>query len=44
MADGGPAHTGCLGFGHERVVLALVRAHGTDPEAWPAGVREALWG
>jgi seryl-tRNA synthetase len=44
LAGGEVAHTACLGFGHERIVLALVRAHGTDHGAWPAGVREALWG
>jgi seryl-tRNA synthetase len=43
-ADGGPAHTACLGFGEERVVLALLHAHGLDPAAWPAAVREELWG
>jgi seryl-tRNA synthetase len=43
MADGGPAHTACLGFGLERISLALVRAHGVDPETWPAEVREQLW-
>jgi seryl-tRNA synthetase len=43
LADGGPAHTACLGFGHERVVLALLRAHGLDPGSWPADVRSSLW-
>jgi seryl-tRNA synthetase len=43
MADGGPAHTACLGFGLERISLALVRAHGVDPDTWPAEVREQLW-
>lgn len=43
LADGGTAHTACLGFGQERVVLALLRAHGLDPDGWPAGVRAELW-
>jgi seryl-tRNA synthetase len=43
LADGGPVHTACLGFGHERVVLALLRVHGLDPAAWPAEVARALW-
>jgi seryl-tRNA synthetase len=43
LADGGVAHTACLGFGHERIVLALLRTHGLDPAAWPAAVREELW-
>jgi seryl-tRNA synthetase len=44
LADGQPAHTGCVGFGLERVALALFRHHGLDPKAWPKGVRAALWG
>jgi seryl-tRNA synthetase len=43
-ADGGVAHTACLGFGHERIVLALLRTHGLDVGAWPAEVRSLLWG
>lgn len=44
-AEGGEtAHTACVGFGHERVILALLKHHGTDVEAWPASVRKALWG
>lgn len=41
-ADGASAHTACVGFGLERLVLALVRRHGTDAGAWPAAVRAAL--
>jgi seryl-tRNA synthetase len=44
LADGTGAHTACLGFGLERISLALFRAHGLDPEAWPAEVRGELWG
>lgn len=44
LADGGCAHTACLGFGHERIVLALLRTHGFDVEAWPGAVRQELWG
>ena len=44
LADGRLAHTACLGFGHERVVLALLRTHGLDPGAWPGAVRGRLWG
>jgi seryl-tRNA synthetase len=36
------AHTGCVGFGMERVALALFKAHGLDPESWPRAVKEAL--
>lgn len=42
-ADGATAHTACLGFGHERIVLALLRTHGLDPASWPGAVREELW-
>ena len=44
LADGGAAHTACLGFGQERIVLALLRAHGLDIDAWPDEVRRELWG
>ncbi|MGI8712459.1 MAG: amino acid--[acyl-carrier-protein] ligase [Solirubrobacteraceae bacterium] len=44
LADGGIAHTACLGFGHERIVLGLLRTHGLDPEAWPASVIAELSG
>jgi seryl-tRNA synthetase len=42
-ADGGVAHTACLGFGHERIVLALMKTHGLDVAAWPDEVRRELW-
>ena len=42
LEDGGLAHTACLGFGHERVVLALLRRHGLDIGAWPDDVRSEL--
>ena len=43
MADGGPAHTACLGFGLERITLGLLRRHGLDPATWPEDVRKELW-
>ncbi|TAL65983.1 MAG: amino acid--[acyl-carrier-protein] ligase [Burkholderiaceae bacterium] len=42
-ADESVAHTACLGFGMERVTLALIKTHGFDPERWPADVRAQLW-
>lgn len=42
LTGGALAHTACLGFGHERIVLALLRTHGLDPQAWPPAVREEL--
>jgi seryl-tRNA synthetase len=43
-ADGEPAHTGCVGFGIERLTLALLRHHGFALAKWPRRVREALGG
>ena len=42
-ADGAVAHTACVGFGVERITLALLRAHGLKPARWPAEVRHGLW-
>ena len=43
MSDGDErAHTACLGFGLERIALALFRTHGLEPDAWPATVQEEL--
>jgi seryl-tRNA synthetase len=41
--DGETAHTACLGFGMERVCMALFKHHGFDPTKWPARVRAELW-
>jgi seryl-tRNA synthetase len=41
-ADGQPAHTACIGFGVERIALALFRHHGFDPAQWPQGVKRVL--
>jgi seryl-tRNA synthetase len=43
LHDGNGAHTACLGFGLERITLALLRAHGLDLAAWPQAVRGRLW-
>lgn len=37
------AHTACLGFGMERLIMALFKQHGFDTKAWPQAVREKLW-
>lgn len=42
--EGDTAHSACLGFGEERITLALFRTHGLDVERWPDGVRTQLWG
>jgi seryl-tRNA synthetase len=41
--DGTLAHTACVGFGLERITLALISRHGFDPETWPAPIRDRLW-
>lgn len=41
--DGEVANTACLGFGLERVTMALFRHHGFDPATWPEAVRQRLW-
>lgn len=44
LDDGSGAHTACLGFGLERIALALFKTHGLEVGSWPADVREELWG
>jgi seryl-tRNA synthetase len=41
--DGKTANTACLGFGLERIVMALFRTHGFSVERWPGSVRQRLW-
>jgi seryl-tRNA synthetase len=43
LADGGQAHTACLGFGLERITVALFHEHGFDVKAWPKEVHNHLW-
>jgi seryl-tRNA synthetase len=43
LSDGGGAHTACLGFGLERIAIALFRTHGFEIPAWPSEVRRTLW-
>jgi len=42
-AAGETAHTACVGFGLERITLALLRHLGMDPASWPAATRAQLW-
>ena len=42
-AGGEPAHSACVGFGLERITLALFAEHGLDTERWPRGVQKRLW-
>lgn len=40
--DGSPAHTACIGFGLERIALALFKTHGLALQGWSPAVRTAL--
>jgi seryl-tRNA synthetase len=42
LHDGSVANTACLGFGLERITLALFRKHGLDTNTWSSEVREQL--
>lgn len=42
LEDGSVANTACLGFGLERITLALFRKHGMDTREWPSAVCERL--
>jgi seryl-tRNA synthetase len=41
-SDNEVAHTACVGFGLERITLALFKAHGFDATRWPSAVRTIL--
>ncbi|CAJ0868403.1 Amino acid--[acyl-carrier-protein] ligase 1 [freshwater sediment metagenome] len=40
--DGELAHSGCVAFGIDRLVIALFSTHGLEVGDWPASVRELL--
>jgi seryl-tRNA synthetase len=40
--DGKTAHSACVGFGLERIALALLKTHGFTIAAWPREVRDVL--
>jgi seryl-tRNA synthetase len=42
-ADGLRANSACVGFGIERIVLALFAQHGFEIEKWPDAVCTELW-
>jgi seryl-tRNA synthetase len=39
---GEPAHTSCVAFGIDRLVVAMFATHGVDLGAWPVATRKAL--
>ncbi len=42
QAGNEPAHTGCLGFGYERLALAFLAQHGLEENQWPRAVADAV--
>lgn len=42
QSNGADAHTACLGFGIDRLMIGLLKTHGFDVSAWPASVRGIL--
>jgi seryl-tRNA synthetase len=42
LADGAPAHSGCVAFGLERWVLAVLAQLGVDDREWPEAARAWL--
>ena len=40
LPSGADAHTACIGFGVERIALALFKTHGLSTARWPAGARK----
>ena len=43
LLDGSAAHSACVGFGLERLTLALFRHHGFHLADWPKEARDTLW-
>lgn len=43
LPNGEVAHSACVGFGLERMTLALLTRHGLDLRSWPTDVRSLLW-
>ena len=41
-AQGAVAHSACVGFGMERIALALLKTHGLQTDSWPIAVRQLL--
>lgn len=42
LETGDAAHTACVGFGYERLMLAFLAQHGTDARNWPTAVTRGL--
>jgi seryl-tRNA synthetase len=42
LPSGEPVHSACIGFGLDRITLALLRTHGTELTAWPSRIASTL--
>lgn len=42
LIDGSVAHSACIGFGLERITLALLWRHGLSVEQWPTKIKQLL--
>jgi seryl-tRNA synthetase len=42
-AAGEPVHTGCVGLGIERWVLAAFTQHGFEKSRWPVAIRDRIF-
>ena len=42
LAGGEMAHTGCIGFGLERIALAFLSQYGLDPARWPGSIAKQV--
>jgi seryl-tRNA synthetase len=42
-AAGAVAHSACVGFGVDRITIALLVRHGLNPSTWPGSVRARLF-
>lgn len=40
--NGDEAHTACLGFGIDRLIIGLLKTHGFDVNKWPSSVKALL--
>jgi seryl-tRNA synthetase len=42
-SDHATAHSACVAFGIDRIVLALLWQHGLDFDSWPSEAKDTLW-
>jgi len=44
MENGDPAYATCVGFGLQRLALAVLQHHGFDEVRWPDALRSEIGG